>query len=64
MILVDEVDMLDQQGRNGLFRLAMSTEQWLIAAMTVAAPDKVPSERLRAHGGLCYWTDGKVVTAI
>ena len=58
-VILDEADMLDTQGRNGLFKMLGSSELLALVCMTFSSRDKVPNLRL-AQLGVSYWIENGV----
>jgi len=66
-VILDEADMLDQRGRNGLFKLLAVTGKACnlkaLVCMTFSGRDKVPSLK-QAGLGVSYWIEDGVAEAI
>jgi hypothetical protein len=59
ILVLDGAEILDRDGRNGLFRVLLDQGLATVMAMTAADPAKVPD--LAAHGmGHSYWVEGGI----
>jgi hypothetical protein len=55
-VLIDSADILDKNGRNGLFQMLLSCGREAIVAMTIlGGRDNVPA--LSKIGGVGYWIE-------
>lgn len=62
-IVVDDADILDKGGRNGLIKAAKASGGPVLICMTIDARDQVPDLE-KAGYGVSYWIEGGVVGAI
>ena len=64
-VLLDEADMLDTRGRNGLFNALKASGLRAIVCMTFSKREKVPDLAALGDGfGRSYWIDGGKTEAI
>ena len=64
-VLLDEADMLDTRGRNGLFNALKASGLRAIVCMTFSKREKVPDLAALGDGfGHSYWIEGGVAEAI
>ena len=62
-VIIDEADMLDNDGRNGLFAALGASELRALVCMTFNRRDQVPN--LGAAGmGQAYWIKGGIAEKI
>jgi len=62
IILVDEADILDAVGRNGLFSMLLDCGLGSVVGMTINKRDQVPD--LTGMGGISYWIQDGVMSAV
>lgn len=58
-VILDEADILDTRGRNGLFAMLADLGQWALVCMTINKPGLVPNLR-EAGLGQSYWIEAAV----
>lgn len=56
LVVLDEADILDGQGRNGLIRMLLAAKVPALIGMTYAKPGDAPD--LAKAGGVTYWLQG------
>lgn len=62
-VVIDEADILDARGRNGLFKMLPVAGVRALCCMTINKPDLVPNLNA-AKLGSAYWIEGGVVEPI
>jgi energy-coupling factor transporter ATP-binding protein EcfA2 len=62
LIVLDEADILDRRGRNGLVAMLSLTKIPALVAMTITKPDKAPD--MSRAGGMSYWVEAGVVSPL
>lgn len=63
VVILDGADILDNEGRNGLFSLLGRLDMIALVGMTIDKLDKVP-DLARAGMGRSYWVEGGGIQAI
>lgn len=56
-LVIDAADVLDRDGRNGLFRMLLKSGRRALVCMTIDTPDAVP-DLSKSGSGQSYWMDG------
>jgi DNA repair exonuclease SbcCD ATPase subunit len=59
-LIFDRADLLDGPGRNGFFRILLSTKKNCIVAMTIDKRDRCPD--LSMIGGQVYWVENGIAS--
>jgi hypothetical protein len=63
VVIIDRADLLDQAGRNGLFKLLRHAGLKALVAMTMNRPDLTP-DLSKAGLGVTYWIDAGDVSPV
>lgn len=64
-VVIDGIDLLDADGRNGLFALLIESGMTALVAMTASAPDSPSVPDLQAIGlGQTYWIEGGIARTL